>query len=1166
MSNKHTKLPTLDATPRQVPEATTRFFGELQTAIQAIPDYRRVYGLYNRVFQQCIDEQIVATRLIFSGTFAKTDYLLKEHQAPRQLILAINDTRSRLRKRMELTDDEMADYCLYDLKSICHFIAFICHTEIPQPLKELFPQKALTTHRRTLVDERIRVIVDHWDDTYVYVEADGGESQALKVCYADHNESNSYHQGDWSYLRDYFYKGAQMNLVRVRQENGIVYPELFILEPDYLVDISSIARCFTNYAESPFVNLVKRLEPGQVTTPILLGNFAGQLLDEAIHLLPATHTYKDSVTEFFKNNAIDLLTAAPDSQFHLEAQRQQHNIAEAIHSTLPSIVGHFDPGEGMVEPSFFSELLGVQGRMDYLQSDMKVLMEQKAGKGEWPYDNFVTPRYKEEHYVQLLLYMYLIRYNFHDIYEKNNRELHAFLLYSKYHDSLDGHGFAPELFFRALKIRNGIAWIDIQCTYLNGYRQLLDTLTPTALNTKKVNNKLWTDYQQPHIEALLAPIHQASELERAYYYRLLAFLANEHMMSKLGNKTKECSGFASKWHESLEDKLLAGNIFDRLSLLSPTPDSHGPIDEVELKFSETPDNDMANFRTGDIVVLYPYSPGLEPDIRTTMVFRCTIKDIRDDKIRLRLRAAQSDNRVFIKKEGMLWAIEHDFIESSYSSLYRGMHAFLSAPKERRDLILLQRSPRIDEHKTLKGDYGEAFNELALRVKRAKDLFLIIGPPGTGKTSFGLLNTVKEELLEPDSQVLLLSYTNRAVDEICQKLTSEQIDFIRIGSELSCSPQYRDKLLSQKVLTCDSIGQVRNVLDSTRVVVSTTTSLNAHLALLSLKEFSLAVIDEASQILEPHLLGILSAHSDDGTPAIRKIVMIGDHKQLPAVVQQTPEISGVDDPLLNDILLTDCRQSLFERLLRKYERDERITYLLHRQGRMHRDIALFPNVAFYNNQLDVVPLAHQEAVLPKAEKTINSIASLLATQRMAFIAVKEPKDDGLDKVNQAEADIIAAIVVKVYEMEQATFDVNTTIGVIVPYRNQIAAVRKTIDTYGIACLHDITIDTVERFQGSQRQYIIYGFTIQKYYQLSFLTSNVFIDTDGNIIDRKLNVAMTRAQEHLILVGNPDLLAYNITYVRLLQFIRDSHSYYHIDTDNNSTGNFRISEDTNIEPEH
>ena len=156
-----------------------------------------------------------------------------------------------------------------------------------------------------------------------------------------------------------------------------------------------------------------------------------------------------------------LLTGGIDASFHSEAQKQKQNIAQAVYTELPNHMKHFDLKAAMVEPSFFSELLGLQGRMDYLQLDFRVLIEQKSGKGEFPYNNYVKPKQKEEHYVQLLLYMALIRYNFREIYERNKQELHAFLLYSKYTNSLLGLGFAPELIFRAMKIRNEIADRDL---------------------------------------------------------------------------------------------------------------------------------------------------------------------------------------------------------------------------------------------------------------------------------------------------------------------------------------------------------------------------------------------------------------------------------------------------------------------------------------------------------------------------------------------------------------------------------------------------------------------------------------------------------------------------------------------------------------------------------
>lgn len=92
------------------------------------------------------------------------------------------------------------------------------------------------------------------------------------------------------------------------------------------------------------------------------------------------------------------------------------------------------------------------------------------------------------------------------------------------------------------------------------------------------------------------------------------------------------------------------------------------------------------------------------------------------------------------------------------------------------------------------------------------------------------------------------------------------------------------------------------------------------------------------------------------------MLIGDHKQLPAVVQQTVEESRVDEPELHAINLTDCRLSLFERLLKWFKTaegyDPRFVYMLTHQGRMHQEIAEFPNIEFYGGKLSVVPLPHQ----------------------------------------------------------------------------------------------------------------------------------------------------------------------------------------------------------------
>ncbi|MBP5345550.1 MAG: AAA family ATPase [Bacteroidales bacterium] len=1144
------------------PEAATNLFDQIEAAYRRMPDYKAMYRLLQQTYRKCLSQKTGETRLTFAtGDFARTDYLLKEYGATRVLAHRTNDTRRRLSQYLQLSDSTLQQAHRTDIRNLCEFIGFLYGSKVPMSLQALYPTEQEYKALPAVLGDYMRVIVEQWDETYIYVHTETESDELLTRVRYDRcgdffnntgSETSTTH--DWSYLRDLFYAGAQLNLLRPREEDGVLYPELIIFEPDYLINVTTVAHCFSNYADSPLVDLPKKLGPAPKSSAILLGNLAGQLLDESIHQLSNTRTYLDCAKDFFRNYAIDIATTDLSKSFHEDAMQQKQHIEHAMHEVLPSALSRFNSKEGLVEPTFFSEMLGLQGRMDYLQLDYKVLLEQKSGSGKYVGRDNRVPHQTEEHYVQLLLYALLIRYNYREQYEKNHRELHTFLLYSKYEESLLDLGIAPDLIFRAIKVRNELASAELHYARPDGFR-FLENLTTDDFNLKKTKDTLWQNYQSRQIEEVLAPIHQASPLEKAYYLRMLNFVASEHVLSKLGNQTKENSGFAATWQDSLEEKRQAGNIYDCLELVEPNEQSQGSVEHVQLRFAETADNDMSNFRVGDIVILYPYDPDKEPDARRTMVFRCTIEDIQVDTITLQLRAAQSDNRFFVRQEGRLWAIEHDFMESSYSGLYRGVHAFLSAPKSRRDLLLLQRRPEVDTTLTLRGNYGN-FNDLALRVRQARELFLIIGPPGTGKTSFGMLNTVKEELLDPSATILLMSFTNRAVDEICSKLQEADIDFLRIGNTASCPKEQTDHLLSTRVQQCGRVDDVRRLLDDARILVGTTTSLSSHIALLEKKSFSLAVIDEASQILEPHLLGLLSAHQGD-SPAIRKMVLIGDHKQLPAVVQQKPETSRVQDAALNAIHLTDCRLSLFERLLRRYQGDPEVVYMLKRQGRMHPDVALFPNIAFYAHQLQVAGLSHQTRPLPPASPSDNGIDNLLQTRRFAFVAAEAPKDSPSDKVNQTEADIITAIARRIYELEGAKqFDPLHTLGIIVPYRNQIATIRNTIDRTGITALHDITIDTVERYQGSQRKYILYGFTIQQYYQLEFLTSHVFDDADGSIVDRKLNVAMTRAMEHLILVGNPKMLVNNYTFYKLLAFAQSQGCYLEVPTADFVAGHFTL----------
>ena len=1183
-----------------VVDSASTFYDLLLSAVSEDIDIRGRYDIIRNVFARVTEQGIMNCQIAFVGFFAKLDYCIKEYDVPLAASKLIHLARKEMfperNKKQELTEESLTASLPHNLKATALLVHYLCgKVEIPTELKAHFPQSDRKNSWGKFDEKVLRVVVKEWDENYIYAtEEDNGTT--VQICYGKENKVLTRNgESDWSYLNDVLWEGAQVNLVRVRrmynlpctkdnlQEgegneklkiknekserdeklyivNGTLYmPELIILEPDYLINVTTIASCFESYAESPFVNLVNKIKPQANSMPIHLGNLAGQLLDDTVH--EREIDLDDSLKSYVNANALKMISC-PElisnyPQFKQDAQIQKRNIEHLIGEALPNVIGNYDKGDVILEPSFFSEVLGIQGRLDFLyQKDGNVtIIEQKSGKGE--YVRFSpdpsTPIAKETHTIQVLLYRALFQYEF-QTYSSQLR--HIMLLYSKYTNGLLLVPQSPELLHRAIKMRNLLAWTEIM--YARDGMKLLKTLTPEKLNKNGLKGTLWDRYVRPQLSELLSPIQQASALEQAYYLRFLRFIQNELLLSKIGNKKKENSGFASIWHDTLEDKKSAGNIFDKLRIKDFVCEDEA-VSSVILEFTEPQSADAANFRIGDIVILYSYRQDEVPNACADMVIRASIVDMNVEAIELRLRNSQTASKVFSKPDGTLWAIEHDMLESMTGALFSAMHGFLSGTKSRRDLILAQREPSVDASLTINGEYGR-FNTLVTRAKQARDIFLIIGPPGTGKTSFGLVNLLKEELTEPDTNILLLSYTNRAVDEICSKLVEIRLsqpdfDFIRLGSDLSCSEEYREYLLSSRSAKVKGGNGVLNLIKGMRVFCGTTSSVNANMNLLSLKHFSLAIVDESSQILEPHLIGLLSAHNN-GRDAIDRFVLIGDHKQLPAVVQQTVEESIVDEPELNAIGLTDCRLSLFERLLSQFKTadgyDERFVYMLTKQGRMHQYIGEFPNIAFYGGKLEIVPLEHQQ--LPYKEiETDNGIMKMLCSHRISFVASEQPHLSPSVKTNVVEAEMIAATVYQIYLLTKDDFDKDMTVGVIVPYRNQITTVRNAIDRYGIAVLHDITIDTVERYQGSQRDYIIYGFTIHQAYQLNFLTDNVF-EEDGMIIDRKLNVAMTRARLNLVMIGNPKLLSMNITFSRLMDFVRSKGGYYEVSKENYCNGRF------------
>ena len=248
-----------------------------------------------------------------------------------------------------------------------------------------------------------------------------------------------------------------------------------------------------------------------------------------------------------------------------------------------------------------------------------------------------------------------------------------------------------------------------------------------------------------------------------------------------------------------------------------------------------------------------------------------------------------------------------------------------------------------------------------------------------------------------------------------------------------------------------------------------------------------------------------------------------------------EQTQVTEPCLLSMGLSNLRNSLFERLHRMEQQQGRTAFvgLLNRQGRMHPDICQFVNEHFYEHKLTEVPLPHQREELQWTNAS-TPYEKFVASTRMGFIPVCQVANVENLRANAPEAEAVCNIVQAICSLHekngQTSFIPHKAIGVIVPFRSQIASIRSILRKHGFTWADDVTIDTVECYQGSQRDYILFSTTISQPYQLNLLSS---IQRIGKAqVDRKLNVAITRARRQFFIFGNPQLLRKNAVYSALI----------------------------------
>ena len=867
---------------------------------------------------------------------------------------------------------------------------------------------------------------------------------------------------------------------------------LLIINPDYLIDATAIANCFLDDGKrSPYLNFLSRTKFFEGSQATFTGNIINQLLDKLIEQPLAT--FEDLYAEIWQ--AMELDAAMLDlKNTDITNTRNQ---AENQFLTLQKIVEKYHDKHITTEPTFISNRYGLQGRLDLLmeypnQTARKDVVELKSGK----YPNAKQTPAKPAHLVQVACYNMLMDSTF------GERSGVSSILYSQ--DSLSPLRDCGKLNFErqdATYIRNCIVYLDWQLAL--GKPEVYDTIL------KKLETVDLPVYSQRDIQAFAQRWRNASTLDQAYYAAQMGLVAREMQVAKVGgvSGTEPAQGFAGLWRNTPAEKM------ENFSILYPLvlDNAQSNFKEGEVTFLRNTDDGVSAFRAGDIMLVYPVEDVENPTPQRYQLLKGSILEIHPNRIKLKIWNKALDAQFFARY--LEWAVEPNLMEGGYGHQYASLTAFLGASEAQKERIYGLLKPRIDEK--LKIDYthtlSESQNEILNRALACRDYFLLQGPPGTGKTSKMLRKMVHYLYHNTQEKIVLLAFTNRATDEICQKVSDACAgDFVRLGNI-----EETDTYYNKSVKSVQGLENMRATFRNKRVFVSTVASFYRYVNLL--QGFDTLIIDEASQLLEPALVGIL--------PNFKRFILIGDEKQLPAVVTQPLHFCQVDNTALNAIGIHNLSQSLFERLLLNAQNKgwHHAYTMLDTQYRTHEDIAQFISKEFYKT-LQIGSSRQKDTFAQFNPASNDGLEAQLAKGRLQFWS--SPQEPHF-KFHQAEASAIVKLLHTIRRVYGANFTPDT-VGVITPYRAQMAEIFKQLDD---ELRYFVTVDTVERYQGSERDIILISMAVNHRAQIR----NLQALNHNATVDKKLNVALSRAREQLVIIGTPHILQEGIFYKKLLSEI-------------------------------
>lgn len=883
---------------------------------------------------------------------------------------------------------------------------------------------------------------------------------------------------------------------------------LAVVEPDYLVEAKKLANCCQNNFDNENIYFLRRFESSSPTEHMLSAIAVGQIFNDLLTRREIGELGELSFQRFAAANTFYLLRFGhnpKDRTFNksevggkiVDPARRQ--IANLLHITR-----YFKDWKVSVEPTFHSARYGLTGRLDALfslpnEGDRMDIVEMKSGQPPFPGE------IKPEHAAQGFLYTLLLQEVFPE------RRGATSIFYSA--DAKSGKPLRDineaQLHKKQalLMLRNRV--VAIELCLANG-----DIAPLSRLFVEKSGRLGFSENTRTPLSSFFM---SATSLEKDYFCEYCCFIFRELQFVKIGmnhGEEEKMLGFSALWQRSLEEKQERLEVLAGLEILNVLCSERN----FQVQLSILPENGGVNLREGDLAVLYPTPNPEQLYPLRYQILKCNIESLAPNSITVSLNNLELDPDFL--NQSRFWAIERDIQESSYDKMLRSLDLFATALQPKRDLLLGLKRPAFGDILML--EHPEIFSgnqsEIVSRALSARDYFLIQGPPGTGKTS-RILTEIAASLINKGENILVIAFTNRAIGEICEALSKKGIKYLRLGRG-----SYDENSFERLKNEIEKIEALHAAILRPQVYVSTQSSMLNHMDLFDVKAFQTVIVDEASQLLEPQLIGILTR--------CERFILIGDEKQLPAVVQQPETASAAKSAHLREIGLENLRESLFYRLLRNAEMKgwSDCHAMLSHHHRMHEELAAFVNQHFYERKLEIASETQKRPNLISPIDENDNFGNKLAISRVVYFPSKLEKGS---KVNEDEAQRVVELAYYIRDNYEhwydEPFDEAVHLGIITPFRAQIGKIRQLLQ----GDFPNLLIDTVERFQGSERDIILISYAVRSPQQLK----NIQALTPDRKVDRKLNVALSRAKNHVIITGCKEVLLNGLFFRELLEYCHE-----------------------------